>query len=214
MLSTQTALMLLAGALVIAGLAWLIRAAARTRPRRVAGAPVYRYAGAGGLALQDLGRESVVHPEPSAPLALEATQPFRLVRVPRLPALMTVPPGFDVDAFVRIAKQQFVKLQAAWDAGQRDALRDYTTPELHERIVAELAQRGETVNHTDVIHLEAELLGVAEVASVRFHGTLHEHQDGPATEFDEVWNLMRTTGGRWVLAGIEPLQTPALSEHD
>ena len=50
----------------------------------------------------------------------------------------SLPPGFDAAGFVKHAKQQFVALQAAHDAGDRAALRDVLTPEMYAEMVRDL----------------------------------------------------------------------------
>jgi len=71
--------------------------------------------------------------------------------------------------------------------------------------------RGAETNRTDVVTLEAELLGIEStpvdhVASVRFHGMLREEDGGEAKPFDEEWVLVKPiSGGGWVLGGIRQL---------
>lgn len=122
----------------------------------------------------------------------------------------TIPADFDVPAFVRSAKVHFVRLQAAWDAGDLNDIRDFTTPEMFAEIKMDFSERGDAVNRTEVESLEAELLGIDQqgghaVASVRFSGALKEHADRRAEPFVEVWNLVKPRSGRdgWLLAGIQ-----------
>ena len=117
------------------------------------------------------------------------------------------PPGFDVDGFARNAKQQFVRLQAAHDAGDRAALRDVLTPEMYSEIARDLD--GSPRQATEVANLAAEVLEVTTEgdrhwASVRFTGTMREGGGMPAS-FDEVWNLSKSVDGKtgWLLAGIQ-----------
>lgn len=117
------------------------------------------------------------------------------------------PPGFDVDGFARNAKQQFVRLQAAHDAGDRDALRDVLTPEMYSEIARDLD--GSPRQPTEVANLGVEVLEVTTEgdrhwASVRFTGTMREGGGMPAS-FDEVWNLSKPVDGKtgWLLAGIQ-----------
>ena len=65
----------------------------------------------------------------------------------RPPAARRCPPGFDAAGFVRHAKQQFVRLQAAHDAGDRAALRDVLTPEMYRRGDARPRQRRRAPGH-------------------------------------------------------------------
>ncbi|CAH0442398.1 Tim44 domain-containing protein [Ralstonia pseudosolanacearum] len=124
-----------------------------------------------------------------------------------------VPADFDTQAFLRNAKVYFVRLQAAWDAGNLNDIREFTTPEMFAEIKMELTDRGTVPNKTDVVSVEAELLGIEThpteyLASVRFSGMIREEASAPAQPFAEVWNLNKPTqgSGGWVLAGIQQLQ--------
>jgi predicted lipid-binding transport protein (Tim44 family) len=123
-----------------------------------------------------------------------------------------VPPEFDVEAFVRIAKVQFLRLQSAWDAKDLTSISQFTTPEIFANIRTQLEGEAETSNHTRVVELEAELLGFREraedwLASVRFDGMIRERPGTPAEPFQEVWNLSKRKqrNAVWLLAGIQPL---------
>lgn len=138
--------------------------------------------------------------EPLAPIPGEAAST----------ATWSIPAGFDVEGFVRSAKVYFVRLQAAWDAGDIADIREFTTPEMFAEVKLDLADRGATKNHTDVISVDAQLLGIEEqgsqtLASVRFTGSLREDPAAEATPFQEVWNLVKPSRGRdgWLLAGIQ-----------
>lgn len=124
-----------------------------------------------------------------------------------------LPPDFDEAAFVRNAKVYFVRMQAAWDAANLDDIREFTTPEMFAEIRVDLADRGPAGNVTDVVTLDAQLLGVEAtghdwLAAVRFAGMLRETPGAAPQPFAEVWNLvkpLRGPGG-WVLAGIQQVQ--------
>ena len=120
-----------------------------------------------------------------------------------------VPQGFDVPAFLVQAKEQFIHIQALWDAGQKDSLRDLLTDDLLAEITPQLPEPGEH-NHTEVVLLNAELLGIETVAgghlaSVRYSGMLREAANAEAFRFEEVWNLYKAEGTGWLLAGIQQL---------
>lgn len=120
-----------------------------------------------------------------------------------------IPADFDVPAFVRNAKVNFIRLQAANDAGNLDDIREFTTPEMFAEIQMDIRERGAVQQQTEVLDLEADVLEVAEeaqryVVSVRFTGRVRE--DGAAPEaIDEIWHLskLRQGAGGWVLAGIQ-----------
>ncbi|MEX3930622.1 Tim44 domain-containing protein [Paraburkholderia phymatum] len=129
---------------------------------------------------------------------------------PEVAAAPAVPAGFDSEAFLRNAKVYFVRLQAAWDAGNMDDIREFTTPEMFAEVKVDLASRGAEKNQTDVVKLDADLLGVGDrgseyFASVRFHGLMRETMGGTAEPFEEIWNLSKSThtGEGWLLAGIQ-----------
>ncbi len=120
------------------------------------------------------------------------------------------PPGFDAAAFAREAKLNFIRLQAAYDAGNLDDLRAFTSPEVFAEIRMQLAERGDDAQTTDVMTLDADVLeavdeGNHHVVSVRFTGLVREAADHDAQPLDEVWHLTRPASGHggWVIAGIQ-----------
>jgi predicted lipid-binding transport protein (Tim44 family) len=123
-----------------------------------------------------------------------------------------LPEGFDQIAFLANAKHYFTRLQKAWDSGDLEALREFTTPEMFASLQRDLQGRAEGANQTDVVTLNAELLGVETDAntylcSVQFSGMIREQADAPAEPFTEIWNLSKPVNGPggWVLAGIQQL---------
>ena len=123
-----------------------------------------------------------------------------------------IPADFDSEGFLRVAKLNFVRLQAANDAKNLDDLREFVAPEIFAEIKLEMDERGNAPQQTDVVTLNAELLEVVteshqHIASVRFSGMIRETANGPAAPFEEIWNLSKPVdGGRgWVVAGIEQL---------
>ena len=87
----------------------------------------------------------------------------------------SIPADFDVDGFVRNAKVNFIRLQAANDAGNLEDIREFTTPEMFGEIKLSFAERGQAAQQTDVVTVNAEVLDVTEestryIVSVRFTG--------------------------------------------
>jgi predicted lipid-binding transport protein (Tim44 family) len=124
----------------------------------------------------------------------------------------TLPPGFDQHAFLENAKQYFIGLQKAWDQGDLTSLREFTTPEMFATIQQDLAGRTDGSNQTDVISINANLLGIETsnahyYCSVQFSGMIREQPGAPANDFSEIWNLSKPVEGPggWVLAGISQL---------
>ena len=121
-----------------------------------------------------------------------------------------VPGDFDSTTFLKNAKAQFVEIQAIWDSGNTDRLREYLTDDLIAELKQQLTERGAAPNQTEVVLLNAELLGIETVsdghlASVRFSGMLREAPGTEAFRFEEVWNLFKPQQGGWLLAGIQQI---------
>lgn len=176
----------LMGILLLAALAIAAVLAFRALARRGAPQRVH-YAG--------IGQETVAAPPPAAQAAPEAPRG-------RMPA------GFDTAAFLKAAKLNFVRLQAANDSGRLDEIREFMTDELFE----ELRRDVHGGQQTDVASLQADLLEVATEgdrhwASVHFSGTVREAPDAAPAEFQEVWNLVKPANGAsgWLLAGIQQM---------
>jgi predicted lipid-binding transport protein (Tim44 family) len=128
--------------------------------------------------------------------------------LPASSARARVPAGFDASGFLRAAKHNFLRLQAANDAGRLEEIREFTTDELYQELKSELDQKGET----EVLGLEAELLELATEgerhwASVRFSGSVREARGAAPEPFAEVWNLVKPADGSsgWLLAGIQQM---------
>jgi predicted lipid-binding transport protein (Tim44 family) len=123
-----------------------------------------------------------------------------------------IPADFDTTSFLRHTKTYFVRLQAAWDSANINDIREFTTPEMFAELRLQIQERGPSASHTDVVHLDAELLGMEIVdadhlASIKFSGMIKESESAPPEPFNEVWNLSKPCNGQggWVLAGIQQL---------
>lgn len=124
----------------------------------------------------------------------------------------TIPADFDVPGFLRNAKSYFIRLQAAWDKADINDLREFTTAEMYAELKLQIQERGASPNVTDVVTLNADLLGVETagadyLASIKFTGMIKEAANAPAEAFNEVWNLSKPVNGQggWVLAGIQQM---------
>ena len=128
-----------------------------------------------------------------------------------------VPEGFDTTGFLAAAKRNFVTLQAAWDRSDIATLRSMMTDGMLEEIRSQLAERethrGAEPNHTDVVMIEAQLLGIEELddgymASVEFSGMIREELSAGPSPFREVWNMTKAKSGAsgWLVAGVQALQ--------
>lgn len=180
--------------LMIAALAFVVSFALRMFRRQSETASPVQYAGAGGPAPVF---------EPAAPPAY-GTAPVATAG--------HIPADFDVEGFIRVAKLNFLRLQAANDEGNIDDLREFLSPELLAEVKLQIEERGKVVQKTDVQQLTADLLEVVSdahrhVASVRFHGLIKEEEAAPAAPFDEVWHLAKPIDGSrgWTIAGIQQI---------
>ncbi len=128
-----------------------------------------------------------------------------------------VPAGFDAEGFLKACKVNFLTLQDAWDRSDIQNLRAMMTDEMLGQIKVQLADReshtGGGSNQTDVVILEAQLLGIEELsdvymASVEFSGMIREDASAGASPFREVWNMTkpRNGGSGWLVAGVQALQ--------
>lgn len=181
---------------IVAGVVFLFR---MVRGRAHGPAPV-QYAGGYAGRTGPAAVEPVYRAGGAAPHSVAATTA----------GTSTFPVDFNAAEFVRHAKLNFVRLQAANDAGDLSAIRDLLTPELYREIEADVRSRGGAPQKTEVVTLEAEVLGVATeadqyVVSVRFDGLIRESEQGEPQAFTETWHLEKPVrgGSGWVLAGIQ-----------
>lgn len=123
----------------------------------------------------------------------------------------SIPPDFQVEPFLKNAKLSFINLQAANDAGDVEAIREYTTPELFEELRKQIQESSDQPQKTEVVFINADLLDVTTtnemaIASVRFNGQLRESPDALPEPFDEIWHVqknLREKNAPWLLAGIQ-----------
>lgn len=182
--------------MVVAGGLLLLALFNKLRQPRQSSQPAFGYAGANGAPQAFKGFESASSAGASAVMA------------------SNIPLDFPVDSFLRQAKASFIRLQAANDAKDLNDIRSYTTPEVFAEISLQMQERGQTEQSTEVVRIEAELLEVAEeatltLASVRYQGVLRErsgHQAVTESTIDEIWTLQKDrqqTQAVWLLAGIQ-----------
>lgn len=200
----ELASMLMIGLLVMAVIAvvgFVMRRRAAAQQPALAGAGGMRYAGME----PELPRSHDVSPGYSAPATFAGGEPAAVSAA----TTGNIPADFDVETFVRNAKVNFIRLQAANDAGNLDDIREFTTPEMFAEIKMEMGERG-AGGQTDVVTINGEVLDVAEeaaryVVSVRFNGLIREAANASAEPFDEIWHMVKPRDGSrgWVLAGIQ-----------
>lgn len=128
-----------------------------------------------------------------------------------------VPADFDAPGFLEAAKRNFVTLQSAWDRGDVATLRSMMTDEMLSEVKGQLEERehqsGGQPNQTDVVMIEAQLLGIedlghAYMASVEFSGMIREDASAGPSPFREVWNMTKPkdNSSGWLVAGLQALQ--------
>lgn len=128
-----------------------------------------------------------------------------------------IPQGFDTEGFLAAAKRNFVTLQDAWDRRDLATLRSMMTDDMLGEIRNQLAERERQVQaasqRTEVVMLEAQLLGIEELASeymasVEFSGMIREEPSAGPAPFREVWNMVKPRDGSagWLVAGVQALQ--------
>jgi len=150
------------------------------------------------------------------PQAFEPLQPassgVSLGKPQDAPAQWGVPADFDSVAFLRHAKMNFIRLQAAWDKADVEDIREFTTPEVFAELKMQIQERGGNADFTDVVTIDGELLGIETVgneylASVKFKGMIRSAPGAAPEPFSEVWNMAKPVSGNggWLLAGIQQI---------
>jgi predicted lipid-binding transport protein (Tim44 family) len=128
-----------------------------------------------------------------------------------------IPAGFDAEGFLNAAKRNFVTLQDAWDRSDMSTLRGMMTDEMLGEVRNQMAERDKQAvpagARTEVVLLEAQLLGIEELAteymaSVEFSGMIREEPSAGPAPFREVWNMVKPRDGSagWLVAGVQALQ--------
>lgn len=120
----------------------------------------------------------------------------------------------EIAQFVKVASEQFNKLQSIWDSGDVHTLAEFCTPEMTRELSHQIAGRKGSQNLTQVVQLDSEWLGMADSQDdfgkpvdevhIRFSGLIREAADAAASDFNEIWTLHRVKNGDtgWQLAGI------------
>jgi predicted lipid-binding transport protein (Tim44 family) len=221
-------MVLLLGLVAVAGIGWFMRRrAASATPQ----AGPFAFQGAGNTGSipvneakpyrpENVGNDASARPWERSSMAFEASNPTGGSMIGS--ALngsqnWGIPAGFDSEGFLTAAKTNFITLQAAWDKSDIGALRSMMTDSMLREIQAQLAEReaqhGSSQNRTDVVMLEARLLGIEEtaeeyLASVEFSGMIREEPSAGPSPFREVWNMSKPVDGSrgWLVAGVQALQ--------
>jgi len=168
---------------------------------------------------KNVGNDASARPwERSAPASLEGGHGGSMIGSALLGRQSWgIPAGFDTEGFLKASKNNFVNLQDAWDRADIPSLRAMMTDDMLVQIQGQLAERerqaGGAPNKTEVVMLEAQLLGIEEtdadyMASVEFSGLIREDASAGPNPFREVWNITRPKAGPggWLVAGVQALQ--------
>lgn len=193
-------------ALLVFAVMFIVRrlrgASSAARPAMQGAQGTFRTSSNGNAPAQPWGQASppAVEPAPSAAPA------------PSAPADESwfIPGDFDTPTFLANAKAQFIAIQKIWDSGDVDRLSEYLTDDLIAEIKPQILAREGKPETTEVVLLNAELLGIEAVAgghlaSVRYSGMLRESAGAEAFRFEEVWNLYKAEEAGWLLAGIQQI---------
>ena len=123
------------------------------------------------------------------------------------------PADFDRAGFLKAARENYIKLQKAWDTGNVMEISDFTDNDIFTAVTHQLRERGNVKQTSEVVDLSAKFLGLTTegdeyVAVVEFTGAMK--YSGEFETVHERWVLTRPTNEKegWLLAGIEQVQDP------
>jgi len=203
-------------AMVVMGvIGWLMRRRAEPAVQQPFAVPGGSYSP--GYRPENVGNDSSARPYERSFFQPEAEQGSMIGSALTGSQAWGVPAGFDTEGFLAACKRNFVSLQAAWDHSDVSALRAFMTDGMLSEITTQLAERdthtGTPVNVTEVVMLDARLLGIEEtavdyLASVEFSGMIRENPSTGPAPFREVWNMSKPKDGSagWLVAGVQALQ--------
>jgi len=150
--------------------------------------------------------ESVFAPQPTLSPALASHLAPHLAPEPA----SKWPPGFDAPAFIAQAREQFIRLQAAFDQADLATLREVASTEVFDELRRQIDGRHGATNVTEVMRLETDLVEVQTdvdeyTATIRFHGLVREAPGTEPVHLNELWHLAKPRDGSagWLLVGIQ-----------
>jgi predicted lipid-binding transport protein (Tim44 family) len=128
-------------------------------------------------------------------------------------------PDIDEAHFIPAAKDIFMRMQTAWDKKDMQDIRTFCTPEIADKIEADIQSLGKDQTRTEVAMLEANMIDSwiesdDEWVAVQFHAMLKEEvlnstaqaTESQAHEMHETWIFRHTPNSddpTWYLAGIQ-----------
>lgn len=222
----QFLLLALLGGVAVMVVGWVLRSRAQARATQAGGAHLaFQGAEAStprGYSPQNVGNDASARPWERSTMGFDTGSPAMgggslIGSALNSAQSWHIPAGFDVEGFLNASRANFINLQAAWDRSDIPSLRAMMTDEMLAQIKTQLAEReqhtGGAPNKTEVVMLEAHLLGIEELdqaymASVEFSGLIREDMSTGPNPFREVWNITRPKGGPggWLVAGVQALQ--------
>ena len=152
-----------------------------------------------------------------SPPAAQPTSSNRGFEIPEIGSglrgepLSAKPDWFDEQGFMAEAANHFHTLQKAWDSGNMELIREYTTPEFFEFISHERAGLP-AQQETKITELNPQLLDLLQdgdkvVAAILFQGYEQEGNAAPEA-FADIWHVEHSANdpdADWLLAGIRKL---------
>lgn len=122
-------------------------------------------------------------------------------------SLETLPSFFDEAGFLRQSKALFIRLQAAYDSKNLTDIREFTNPQVFAEVQLQLQERGDAVNVTEVINIDAQIIDRsddAKLVSVLFSGLIREEMNVQPIAVKEVWHFEKNAfNSNWIVAGIQ-----------
>lgn len=124
-------------------------------------------------------------------------------------AQVDIPPGFDVDEFLKGAKMAYTRMQKSWDKRDLDDIAQFATPAVMT-VLREQMTEDPNPGNTEIMLINAQLLGVEDEgadqrAQVYFDVLMRESPNQATPEnAREVWHFLREgRDGMWKLDGIQ-----------
>lgn len=107
-----------------------------------------------------------------------------------------LPAGLDAGELLDTARAQFLRVQAAWDAGDEAMLAALTTPQMLGELRGQMPSPDAPPSPTEVLSLDARLLGVDDLgsvwlASIEFSGTVRDFPGHHPVPLRELWLMTR-----------------------
>jgi predicted lipid-binding transport protein (Tim44 family) len=124
-----------------------------------------------------------------------------------------IPPGFNVDEFLKGAKAAYNRLQDSWNKRDLEDIRQFTSSEVWEEINRQAAEEPAGAK-TEIVLINAKLLevnseGDETIASVYFDVLMRESaEEQRPKQVREVWHFSKkeAPGSFWRLEGIQQME--------